>query len=94
MRDHSPFELLHSPPQPAGLRTCAGAAFASFEKYAAHFSNPDFVGTEPNEAPYAGTGVKAKHIAAPYYCTIASRTNEVSGTKSTSICRALFMRCR
>ena len=51
MRDHSPFELLHSPPQPAGLRTCAGAAFASFEKYAAHFSNPAFGMTEPKEAP-------------------------------------------
>ena len=51
--------LLNSSPfasTPAGLRTCVGALFASFKKYAAHFLNPDFVGTEPNNAPYTGTG--------------------------------------
>jgi hypothetical protein len=42
---------LNSPPQPARLRTFFGAAFASFEKYATHFSNSAFGGTEPNEAP-------------------------------------------
>jgi len=45
-----------SPPQPAGLRTCAGALFGSLEKYASHFSNPAFGVTEPNNAPYTGTG--------------------------------------
>ena len=38
-----------------GLRTCAGALFGSLEKYAAHFSNPGFAVTEPNNAPYTGT---------------------------------------
>jgi hypothetical protein len=38
----------------------AGAAFASFEKYAAHFSNHAFGMTEPKEAPYTGTGENAK----------------------------------
>ena len=33
-----------------GLRTCTGAAFASFKKYASHFLNSDFVGTEPKPA--------------------------------------------
>ena|GEM_PF-3035636 len=45
-----------SPPQPAGLRTCAGALFGSLEKYASHFSNHAFGMTEPNNAPYTGTG--------------------------------------
>jgi len=48
--------LEFSPPQPARLRTCAGALFASLEKYASHFSNPAFGVTEPNKAPYTGTG--------------------------------------
>ena len=34
-----------------GLRTCFVAAFDSFEKYAVHFSNTAFGGTEPKEAP-------------------------------------------
>jgi hypothetical protein len=34
-----------------GLRTCDGAAFASLEKYAAHFSNHACCVTEPKEAP-------------------------------------------
>ena len=38
-----------------GLRTCVGALFASFKKFASHFLNPDYVGTEPNNAPYTGT---------------------------------------
>jgi len=50
------FNSKHSPPQPAGLRTCVGALFASLEKYASHFSNPAFGETEPNNAPYTGTG--------------------------------------
>jgi hypothetical protein len=37
------------------LRTCTGAAFASFKKYATHFLNSDCVGTEPKEAPYTCT---------------------------------------
>jgi hypothetical protein len=44
-----------------GLRTCDGAQFASLEKYATHFSNPDFVRTEPNNAPYTGTGESANN---------------------------------
>jgi hypothetical protein len=42
---------LLSPPQPARLRTFFGAAFGSFKKYAPHFLNSAFGGTEPNEAP-------------------------------------------
>jgi len=52
-----------------GLRTCAGAAFASFEKYAAHFSNPACGVTEPKEAPYTGTGGDAKN-GAFYFITV------------------------
>ena len=52
-----------SPPQPAGLRTCDGALFASFKKYAAHFLNSDFVGTEPKNAAYAVTGKNASHAS-------------------------------
>jgi hypothetical protein len=43
------------------LRTCTGAAFASFNKYAAHFLNSDYVGTVPKEAPYTGTDKFSKH---------------------------------
>ena len=32
------------------LRTCIRAPPASFEKFASHFSNPAFGGTEPAEA--------------------------------------------
>jgi|GEM_PF-5581560 len=35
-------------------RTCAGAVFGSFKKYAVHFLNSAFGGTEPNKAPYTG----------------------------------------
>jgi hypothetical protein len=36
---------------------CAGAAFSSFEKICYRiFSNPDFIGTEEKEAPYAVVG--------------------------------------
>jgi hypothetical protein len=56
------FNLLHFASTAGGLRTCAGTAFASLEKYATHFSNPDKVGTEPNEAPYTGTGERANII--------------------------------
>jgi hypothetical protein len=45
-----------------GLRTCTGAAFASLKKFASHFFNSSFGGTEPKEAPYAGTGDSAKII--------------------------------
>ena len=41
--------------QAAWLRPCNDAAFASLKKYAAHFFNSDFVGTEPKEASYART---------------------------------------
>ena len=34
----------------SGQRTCVRAPPASFEKFAAHFSNPAFGGTEPAEA--------------------------------------------
>jgi hypothetical protein len=44
------FNSLLLPPQPAGCVNVPGAPFASFEKYAKHFSNPGFVGTKPNEA--------------------------------------------
>ena len=37
----------------AGPRSCNGAARASLKKYPADFFNPDFVGTEPQEAPNA-----------------------------------------
>jgi hypothetical protein len=40
-----------------GLRTCAGALFASFKKYAAHFLNHAFGVTEPNNAPNTGTDI-------------------------------------
>ena len=52
--------LLSSPPQPAGLRNCNAAAFASFKKYAAHFLNTDCVGTEPKDAAYAVTVLNSK----------------------------------
>ncbi len=51
----------YSPPHPAGVRNCNGATFASFKKYASHFLNPDFVGTEPKEAPNAVTGENSKN---------------------------------
>ena len=42
-----------------GLRHCNAAAFASLKKFAALIVfNPDCVGTEPKEAPYATTGEK------------------------------------
>ena len=44
-------------PQAGGLRYCIAAAFASLKKYALHFFNPAFGGTEPKEALYAGTVV-------------------------------------
>jgi hypothetical protein len=53
--------LLPSPPQPAGLRTCDGTTFASFEKYASHFSNPTFGVTEPKEVPYTSTGEEVRN---------------------------------
>jgi hypothetical protein len=37
------------------LSNCNDAAFAYFKKYASHFLNPDFVGTEPKEASYTVT---------------------------------------
>jgi hypothetical protein len=43
------------------LRTCTGAAFASFKKYATHFLNSHCVGTEPKEAPHTGTDNFSKH---------------------------------
>jgi len=46
--------------QADGLRYCTAAAFSSLKKYAAHFFNPDFVGTEPKEAAYAAAGVNSK----------------------------------
>ena len=46
---------LLSPPQPAGLRNCNTAAFASFKKYAIAFFESGFAGTEPKDAAYAVT---------------------------------------
>jgi hypothetical protein len=43
------------------LRCIIGAAFASLKKYASHFFNSDFVGTEPKEAPYETTGNSVKY---------------------------------
>jgi hypothetical protein len=40
---------------PGGVRTCNGAAFAYLKKYAPHFFNTAYSGTEPKEAPNAGT---------------------------------------
>ena len=42
-----------------GLRNCNAAAFAPFKKFATHFLNSDFVGTEPNDAAYAVTGLNS-----------------------------------
>jgi hypothetical protein len=47
-------------PQAGGLRYCNAAAFSSLKKYAAHFFNPDFIGTEEKEAAYAIAGVNSK----------------------------------
>ncbi|MDO9373992.1 MAG: hypothetical protein Q7T76_06230 [Ferruginibacter sp.] len=48
---------LPSPFQPAGLRHCNGAAFASFQPLAAlDVFNADCVVTEPKDAPCATTG--------------------------------------
>ena len=46
----------------AWLRCHSGAAFASLKKcpLEADFFNPDFVGTEPKEAPYVTTGNNLK----------------------------------
>ena len=49
------FKLVAFASTAGGLRTCAGALFASFEKYASHFSNHAFGVTEPNNAPNTGT---------------------------------------
>ncbi len=46
--------------QATGLRCLNGAALASLKKYAAHFFNSGFAGTEPNEAPYKTTGGKCE----------------------------------
>ena len=42
--------------QAAWLRCLIAAAFASLKKYATHFFNPAFGGTEPKEAAYETTG--------------------------------------
>jgi hypothetical protein len=42
--------------QAAWLHCLSGAAFASLKKYASHFFNSGFAGTEPKEAPYETTG--------------------------------------
>ena len=53
------FTLSQSPLQPAGLRHCNAAAFASLKKFAALIVfNPDCVGTEPKEAANPVTGEK------------------------------------
>jgi len=57
------FKSLLSPPQPAGLRNCNAADFASFKKYAAHFLNSGFAATEPKQAAYAVTGLNSVHDA-------------------------------
>jgi hypothetical protein len=46
----------------AWLRCLNGTAFASLKKYPleADFFNPDFVGTEPKEAPFETTGNNLK----------------------------------
>ena len=78
----------HSPPQPAGLRTCDGAAFASFEKYAAHFSNHAFGMTEPKEAPYPGTCENAKtEPEILCWSSITSENEKQLAPIFTSICR-------
>jgi hypothetical protein len=46
--------------QADGLRYCTAAAFSSLKKYAAHFFNPDFIGTEEKEAAYAVAGVNSE----------------------------------
>ncbi|MEO6128808.1 MAG: hypothetical protein ABIP30_10715 [Ferruginibacter sp.] len=53
-----------------GLRTCTGAAFTSFKKYATHFLNSDYVGTEPKEAPYTGTDKFSKLTKTQYLSPI------------------------
>ena len=53
-------------PQAGGLRYCTAAAFASLKKYAAHFFNPDVVGTEPKEAAYAVAGVNSEKYLLMY----------------------------
>ncbi|MEO6550726.1 MAG: hypothetical protein ABIN94_22160 [Ferruginibacter sp.] len=40
-----------------GLRNRNVAVFASLKKYAAHFFNSDFIGTEPKKATNPVTGV-------------------------------------
>jgi len=47
-------------PQAGGPRCCTAAAFASLKKYAAHFFNSAFGGTEPKEAAHAAAGVNSK----------------------------------
>ncbi|MDO9376223.1 MAG: hypothetical protein V4725_08150 [Bacteroidota bacterium] len=51
------FTSWQSPPQPARLRHCNAAAFASVKILATlELFTADYVVTEPNEAAYAPTG--------------------------------------
>ena len=56
----SSFKPLFSPPQPAGLRNCNAAVFASFKKYASLLFESRCSGTEPKKAAFAVTGENAK----------------------------------
>jgi hypothetical protein len=50
-------ELLNLLAQAAWLRNCNVTDFSSLKKYALHFFNPDFIGTEEKKVTYAVAGV-------------------------------------
>ena len=58
----STFKFITFASPAGGLRNCNAAVFASFKKYAAHFLNTDFVGTEPKNAANAVTDLNPMAI--------------------------------
>jgi hypothetical protein len=60
-------------PQAGGLRYCLAqgeTAFSSLKKYATHFFNPDFIGTEEKKAAYAVAGVNPEKCSLTYFFLI------------------------
>jgi hypothetical protein len=57
--NHS-FNLLLSPPQPAGCVPMTALYLLLWKNMLPHFSNSAFGATEPNNAPYTGTGERTE----------------------------------
>jgi len=56
----SSFKFISFASPAGGLRNRNAAVFASLKKYASHFFNSDFVGTEPKKAANPVTGIEDK----------------------------------